>query len=62
MPYRARAALDLAAVLDAQGRADEADAVAGPAVADLERLGAWQWLAGLTVRGGAGGSPEPDAA
>ena len=46
VPYRARAALDLAAVLDAQGRRDEAALVAAPAVADLERLGAWQWLAG----------------
>jgi class 3 adenylate cyclase/tetratricopeptide (TPR) repeat protein len=51
VPYGARAALDLAAVLDAQGRADEAATVAAPAVADLERLGAWQWLSGSRFAG-----------
>ena len=51
VPHRARAALDLAAVLDTQGHADEAVRVAAPAVADLERLGAWQWLAGSRFAG-----------
>ncbi len=44
VPYGARASLDLAACLDAQGRADEADAVREPAVAALDQIGANVWL------------------
>jgi class 3 adenylate cyclase/tetratricopeptide (TPR) repeat protein len=51
VPHAARASLDLAAVLDARGRADEAAQVAAPAVADLQRLGARQWLAGSRFAG-----------
>ncbi len=43
VPYGARAALDLAACLEAQGRHDEAALVREPAAADLERLGAVAW-------------------
>ena len=44
-PYGAQAALDLARCLDASGRPDEAAGVRGPAIAELERLGADSWLA-----------------
>jgi tetratricopeptide (TPR) repeat protein len=44
VPYGARAALDLATCLDAQGRQDEADAVREPAVAALDQIGAIAWL------------------
>jgi tetratricopeptide (TPR) repeat protein len=44
VPYGALATLGLAAVLDAQGRPDEARSVREPAVTELRRLGAWQLL------------------
>jgi tetratricopeptide (TPR) repeat protein len=44
VPYGARAALDLAACLDAQGRSEDARAVREPAAAQLRRLEAWQLL------------------